>query len=163
LGALALSAPQPILDEHDAAGFDCGEASLDDWLRRRALPNQASGASRTYVVCARSRIVAYYCIAAGALAVAGAPGAFRRNMPDPVPVVLLGRLAVDRGWQRRGVAAAMLQDAVLRAAQAADVVGVRGIIVHALSDSAKAFYEHHGFRASPSAPMTLALSLKRPR
>ncbi|MGM5059097.1 GNAT family N-acetyltransferase (plasmid) [Rhizobium leguminosarum] len=155
-----LSAPTLLGEAHDLQLFDSGHDSLDEWLRRRARANQVSGASRTYVVCEGERVVGYYCLSSGALAVADAPGAIRRNMPDPVPMAVLGRLAIDRNWQGKGIGAALLQDAVLRTGQAAHIMGIRGLLVHAISDEAKAFYEHFGFAASPANPMALVLSLK---
>jgi GNAT superfamily N-acetyltransferase len=160
LGKVRLSAPAPLSGEHELDLFDCGEASLDDWLKRRARANQIGGASRTYVVAEGSRVVGYYCLASGALAVDDAPGSVRRNMPDPIPMAILGRLAVDLSWHRKGLGVALLQDAVLRTAQAAGIVGIRGLLAHALSTDAKAFYEHHGFVASPKQPLTLILSIK---
>lgn len=155
-----LSAPVLLGETHDLDRFRSGNDTLDDWLRRRARANQASGASRTYVVADGRRVVGYYCLASGALDLADAPGAVRRNMPDPIPMAVLGRLAVDDEWQGKGLGAALLQDAVLRTAQAAAILGIRGLLVHAVSDAAKAFYEHYGFTASPQHPMTLVLSLK---
>jgi GNAT superfamily N-acetyltransferase len=163
VAGLRLSAPAPLTGEASLVEFDCGVDSLDDWLKRRARANQASGASRTYVVCDGRKVVGYYCLASGALAHGLAPPALRRNMPDPIPLAILGRLAVDQTWQGKGLGAALLQDAVLRAAQAAEIVGIRGVLAHALSAPAKAFYEYHGFIASPSHPMTLILSLKPAR
>ncbi|MGE0667351.1 MAG: GNAT family N-acetyltransferase [Sphingomonadales bacterium] len=157
-----LAAPAPLDRTHDFAGFSSGVASLDDWLRRRAHPNQASGASRTYVVAEGLRVIAYYCLASGAISLNEAPPKLRRNMPDPLPVAVLGRFAVDAGWQGKGLGVALLRDAVLRSAQAGRIIGIRGIMVHALSDEAKAFYEHHGFVESPANPRTLLLSLKMP-
>jgi GNAT superfamily N-acetyltransferase len=156
-----LTAPVLLSTEYQLDDFACGVDSLDDWLKRRAYPNQISGASRTYVVAEGKRIVGYYCLASGALALNDAPAPLRRNMPDPVPIAVLGRLAVDQSWQGRGVGVALLQDAVLRTIQASDILGIRGLLVHALSVEAKAFYEHHGFTASPAQPMTLILSLKQ--
>lgn len=155
-----LSAPSALDGTHDLTPFSSGNDMLDDWLRRRARANQVSGASRTYVVAEGRRVVAFYCLSSGALSLADAPGAVRRNMPDPIPMAILGRLAVDRQWQSKGLGVALLQDAVLRTAQAASIMGIRGLLVHAISDAAKAFYEHHGFTASPKHPMTLVLSLK---
>jgi len=156
-----LSAPIPLSAEHRLDDFACGVDSLDDWLKRRARSNQVSGASRTYVVAEGAQVVGYYCLASGALALSDAPALVRRNMPDPIPVAILGRLAIHQAWQGRGVGVALLQDAVLRTLQAIDILGIRGLLVHALSVEAKAFYEHHGFVASPTQPMTLILSLKR--
>ncbi len=153
-------APTLLDATHDVEHFDSGAASLDDWLRRRAWTNQVSGASRTYVVRLAGRVVAYYGLAAGALALNEAPGGLRRNMPDPIPMAILGRLAVDRAWQGRGLGVALLQDAVARARSASAILGIRGLLVHALSEQASAFYRHHGFVASPTRPLTLVLSLR---
>ncbi|TPI28678.1 GNAT family N-acetyltransferase [Mesorhizobium sp. B3-2-1] len=154
------SAPTPLAEDHDLELFQSGTESLDQWLRRRARANQVSGASRTYVMAERTRVVGYYCLSSGGLDLAEAPGVIRRNMPDPIPMVVLGRLAVDASWQGKGVGAALLQDAVLRSSQAATILRIRGIFVHAISDEAKAFYEYYGFAASPKNPMILLLSLK---
>ncbi|TPJ39185.1 GNAT family N-acetyltransferase [Mesorhizobium sp. B2-5-13] len=151
------SAPTPLAEHHDLEFFQSETESLDQWLRRRARANQVSGASRTYVVAEGTRVVGYYCLSSGGLDLAVAPGIIRRNMPDPIPMVVLGRLAVDASWQGKGLGAALLQDAVLRAARAATILGIRGVFVHAISDEAKAFYEHYGFAASPKNPMTLSL------
>ena len=155
----ALGPPRPLAPEHDFSTFDCGEPALDDWLRRRAIPNQLSRVSRTYVLIAEGRVIGYYTLAAGAIAVTEAPGRVRRNMPDPIPMVVLGRLAIDRGWQGRGLGQLLLRDAVLRTLQAAETIGIRGLLVHALSPTAKRFYESRGFRESPANPMTLMVSL----
>lgn len=155
-----LSAPAVLEEAHDLDLFQSGNDTLDEWLRRRARSNQVSGASRTYVVAEGQRVVGYYCLASGALDLADAPESVRRNMPDPVPMAVLGRLAIDRDWQGSGLGAALLQDAVLRTAQAASIMGIRGLLVHAISEDAKAFYEHYGFLCSPNQPMTLVLSLK---
>src|SRR5208283_2741593 len=117
--------------------FASGEPALDEWLRRRARANQASGASKTYVVCDGQRVVAYYALASGAIAQGSAPGKFRRNMPDPIPAVVLARLAVDRQWQGRGLGRAMFRDAARRVVHAADAIGIRGIVVHAISEDAR--------------------------
>lgn len=152
-------APELLTDRHDTGEFTSGEASLDDWLRRRARANQVSGATRTYVVCGERRIIAYYALACGVAAVHSAPGRFRRNMPDPIPVAVLARLAVDRTWQRKGIGRTLFRDAALRVAQAADVIGIRGIVVHAISQEAKNFYVALGFDPSPREPMLLMLTL----
>ncbi|MBI3679106.1 MAG: GNAT family N-acetyltransferase [Acidobacteria bacterium] len=155
----SVGAPEKISPEHDLSGFDSGEPVLDDWLRRRAAQNEASGASRTYVVCAGKRIAGYYSLAVGAAAREQVPGPIRRNMPDPVPVMILGRLAVDKAFQGRGVGTGLLRDAVLRTLQAAEVAGIRALLVHAISNDAKHFYEGHGFIASPVDPMTVMITL----
>lgn len=155
-----ISAPTLLDEGHDLSSFDCGHDVLNDWLRKRARANQVSGASRTYVICDDSRVIGYYCLASGAMSAEDAPGPIRRNMPDPIPMVILGRLAIDRAAQGQGLGVALLQDAVLRTAQAAHIMGIRGLLVHAISDDAKAFYEHYGFTAAPRHSMTLVLSLK---
>ena len=156
---MTLSAPAPITPEHNTASFQSGEPGLDHWLRGRALKNQTSGASRTFVVCEGVNVKAYYALSSGAVVASQASGRFRRNMPDPVPVVVLGRLAVDQSCQGGGLGRALVRDAGLRVIQAADNIGVRGVIVHALSDSAKAFYESVGFSPSPLDPMTLMVTM----
>jgi GNAT superfamily N-acetyltransferase len=155
-----LSPPALLTKEHSLSDFSSGVTSLDDWLKRRAYPNLVSGASRTYVVTDGRRVVAYYCLASGALALSDTPGFLRRNMPDPVPMGILGRLAVDGAFHGKGVGVALLQDAVFRTAKAGGIIGIRGLLVHAISDEAKSFYEYHGFVASSTQPMTLVLSLK---
>jgi GNAT superfamily N-acetyltransferase len=155
-----LHPPRPIRPGDDVSRFDCGRPELDAWLRRRALANEAAGGSRTYVVAARERVVAYYALAAGAVETAVAPGRIRRNMPAPVPVVVLGRLAVDRAFARRGIGSGLLRDGVLRTLQAAEIVGVRALLVQAIDDHAAGFYERHGLVRSPIAPLTLMIALK---
>lgn len=154
-----ITAPEKLTAAHDLSQFDCGETELDDWLRRRALHNEENGASRTYVVCIGRRVVGYYALAAGAAAHANAPGRVRRNMPNPVPVMVIGRLAIDARFQGRGRGSALLRDAVLRTAQAAEIAGIRAILVHAISENAKRFYERSGFLASPVDPMTLMITV----
>jgi len=154
-----MTPPEKLSAKHDLSGFDSGEPALDDWLRRRALRNEESGASRTYIVCAGKTVVGYYTLAVGAVAHAGAPGRVRRNMPDPVPAMVLGRLAVDRAFQGSGVGTGLLRDAVLRTMQAAEIAGIRTILVHAISEPAKHFYEKHGFIASPIDPMTVMITV----
>ena len=155
----ALSHPEPLADHHDIGEFNSGEASLDDWLRRRARANQVSGASRTYVVCEGKRVIGYYAIASGAVTVESASGRFRRNMPDPIPVAVLARLAVDQSWQGKGLGRALFRDAARRVVNAAEAIGIRGIVVHAISPEAKKFYLALGFDPSPREPMILMVTL----
>ena len=156
---MALSPPSPLADHHEIAAFSCGEHSLDDWLRRRSRANQASGATRTFVVIDGTRVVAYYALASGDISCRDAPGRFRRNMPEPIPVAVLGRLAVDRDHAGQGLGRALIRDCGQRVLHAADTIGIRGIVVHAISDEAKDFYLRLGFSVSPSAPMTLMVTL----
>jgi GNAT superfamily N-acetyltransferase len=155
-----ISAPEKLSPAHDLSQFRCGEPELDDWLRRRAPLNEESGASRTYVICIGRQVVGYYALAAGAAAHRGAPGRVRRNMPDPIPVMVIGRLAVDLRFQGRGIGSALLKEAVLRTVHAAEIAGIRAILVHAINESAKRFYEKLGFVASPTNPMTLMITVR---
>jgi GNAT superfamily N-acetyltransferase len=155
----ALSAPQKFSAEFDLSDFDSGEVALDDWLRRRAAKNEATGASRTYVVCVGSKVVGYYSLAVGAVSHLATPGRIRRNMPDPIPVMILGRLAIDRRWQGQGVGTGLLRDAVLRTVQAGEIAGIRAILVHTILDGARRFYERYGLIASPVDPRTLIITL----
>lgn len=150
-----LRAPELLTATHDLGRFDSGVPSLDEWLRRRALQNQPSGASRTFVVCDDERVAGYYALAASAVAPDAATGRFRRNMPDPVPVAVLGRLAIDKAYQGKGLGRAMFRDAALRVLGAAHSIGIRGLLVHAISDGAKAFYLDLGLSQSPLDPMTI--------
>jgi GNAT superfamily N-acetyltransferase len=154
-----LRAPELLTTEHGLDAFDSGIPSLDDWLRRRALHNQSSGASRTFVLCDNAITVGYYALAASAIAPDAAPGRFRRNMPDPIPVAVLGRLAVDKSRHGQGLGRALFRDAALRVIAAADSIGIRGLLVHAISDEAKAFYVRLGLEVSPIEPMTLMATI----
>lgn len=156
---MTVRAPEPLGETHDTAEFASGVDSLDDWLRRRARANQASGASRTFVVTDRTRVIAYYALASGAVVQNSATSRLRRNMPDPIPIVVLGRLAVDRDWQGTGLGGAMFRDAARRVLQAANLIGIRGILVHAISEEARRFYLSQGFEPSMLDPMTLMVRL----
>ena len=155
-----LSPPESLSAAHKLSEFACGEVLLDDWLKRVALANHLNGASRTFVVADPiGQVFGYYAMASGAVAHPDATSAIRRNMPDPVPVMVLARLAVDQRAQGIKLGAALLQDAVGRARAGAQHAGVRAVLVHALNDRAKQFYEHYGFQPSPIHPMTLMLRL----
>ena len=145
-----LRSPEPLSQHHKLDTFSCGEIVLDDWLKRRAFANQVSGATRTFVVAdAEHTVLGYYAMAAGAVAHQSATRAIRHNMPDPVPVMVLARLAVDTRAQGKKLGAALLRDAVTRAVAVSQNAGVRALLVHALNDRARQFYEHYGFQASP--------------
>jgi GNAT superfamily N-acetyltransferase len=160
---VAISPPEALSEHHRIDDFSSGEVSLDDWLKRRARPNQASGASRTYVACEGVRVAGYYALASGAIVVTHAPGRFRRNMPDPIPVVLLARLAVDSTLHGHGLGRALFRDAAQRVLHAADTIGIRGIVVHAISEDARKFYLALGFDPSPHEPTTLMVTLSDAR
>ena len=155
-----LLAPAPLKLEHKLEAFACGEPMLDEWLRRRALANQITGASRTFVVAdGQGQVVGYDALAAGAVAHRDAIRSVRRNMPDPVPVMVLGRLAVDLRARGLHLGAALLRDALQRTLLVSQNTGVRALLIHALNEGARGFYEHYGFKPSPSHPMTLMLVL----
>ena len=154
---MTVSAPEPLSPHHALEGFSCGEPSLDDWLKRRARSNQVTGASRTFVACEGDTVVAYYALASSAIAVTATSGRFRRNMPDPIPVVVLARLAVTETHHGQGLGRALFQDAARRVVRAADQIGARGIIVHALSDPAARFHTRLGF--APLDPRILMVTL----
>lgn len=155
-----LTPPERLGPRHRVEDFDSSEPDLDAWLRRRALANEVSGASRTFVVARGDTVVGYYCLATGAVALNAATGRVRRNMPDPIPVVVIGRLAVDRRHARQGIGRGLMRDAILRVLAAADLVGVRAILVHAKSEEARRFYiETCGFSESPVDRMTLMVTL----
>ncbi len=156
----SLRAPEPLTDDHLIDDFASGAPTLDTWLKRKARANQASGASRTYVLCRGRRVVGYYALAAGSVGHDLAPRKMRQNMPDPIPVIVLGRLAIDATEQGNGLGRALLRDAVLRITAAAHEVGIAAILVHALNDRAKAFYLEAGFTDTVAEPMTLFLRIK---
>ena len=156
---MTIAAPEPLTAHHQLESFASGNESLDRWLKTRALRNQASGASRTFVACEGASVCAYYALASSAVVVNAATSRLRRNMPDPIPVVVLGRLAVDRTLHGKGIGRALVRDACLRMIQAADMIGIRSMLVHALSDDARRFYERLGFEPSPLDPMTLMVTL----
>jgi GNAT superfamily N-acetyltransferase len=157
-----LKAPILLTKNHVTLGFDCGIDSLNDWLICLALKNQFGGASRTYVVCDEDQVAGYYAIAAGSVARSAAPGQIRRNMPDPVPVLILGRLAVDRRYQGSGMGRGLLKDALVRSLNVSEQVGARALIVHALNEEAEAFYLKHGFVKGPLMADMLFLAICHP-
>ena len=150
-----ISAPAPLTAQHQRTDFDSGVPSLDDWLKHRAVKNQANDSSRTYVVCEGLVVIGYYCLSAGAIGHAEAPSPMRRNRPDPIPVMVLGRLAIHNDYQQQGIGTALLRDAILRTVQAAEIAGMTALLVHALTEQAKRFYRSRGFMASPIQPMTM--------
>ena len=155
-----IAPPEPLTAQHEVVSFRSGEPSLDDWLKRRALRSQLSGSARTFVATADGRVVGYCSLAVGAIARDVAVSRVKRNMPDPIPAMLLARLAIDRSWQGCGLGSGLLKDAVYRILQAADLAGIRALLVHAISLEAKRFYQYFGFRASESEPMTLMATLQ---
>ena len=147
-----LLAPDDILET-----FDCGVPILNDWLKRRAMVNHLSGASRSYVVCKAQNVMGYYCLSAGAIMSSMASGSIRRNMPDPIPVIVLGRLAVDLKVKGQGVGAGLLLHAIEQTLEAAKIAGIRALLVHAKDDASAEFYQYFKFVPSMIDPMTLML------
>ncbi|WP_409161532.1 GNAT family N-acetyltransferase [Pectobacterium sp. B2J-2] len=158
---MGITAPELLLPQHAVVDFRSSEPSLDDWLKRKALKNQTIGASRTFIVCesGANQVIGFYALATGSVQRQSVSGALRRNMPDPLPVLVLGRLAVDERYQRRGIGAGLLKDAVLRSRQVTEQVGTKALLVHALSEEAKDFYLHWGFTSSEIQSSTLLLPL----
>lgn len=153
--------PQLLRRDHDVDSFDCGSEALNDYLRRFAWINQQSNSARTYVAVRRDRVIGYYTLAYGGVAPDAAPPRIRKGLPQhPIPVMVLARLAVDRGEQGVGIGKALLKDALLRTLQAADIAGLRAIVVHAKHERARDFYEAFRFQRSPIDPFHLMLLLK---
>jgi GNAT superfamily N-acetyltransferase len=155
----SVGAPEHLEDRHDCAAFDCGVPELNDWLRQQARRNEVTGASRTYVVSVGDRVVGFYALATGGVARATATGKVRRQMPDPIPVMILGRLAVHTSYQGGGLGQGLLRDALLRTLQVAQQAGIRAVILQAMSEPARRFYERAGFAASPIDPMTMMITI----
>ncbi|HTA22048.1 MAG TPA: GNAT family N-acetyltransferase [Terriglobales bacterium] len=158
----ALSNGEVISDIHDISRFDCGgHESLNDWLKRFALTNQKNESARTYVVHRNRLVVGYYSISAGAVSADEAPNRISKGLArHPIPVILIARLAVDKNEKGTGLGKALLKDALLRIAQAADIVGACAVLVHAIDEPAKQFYLHFGFESSPVHELQLMLLMK---
>jgi len=154
-----ITAPVPLRKTHDVTNFSCGILTLDDWLKKRALKNEGRGASRTFVVSEGGNVIGYYALATGAVAQIDAPSKIRRNMPEPIPVIVLARLAVDSRRQNQKLGEDLLQDAIKRILNASIDIGVKAILVHAITDRAKAFYLNRGFIESQTNELTLFLPL----
>jgi len=146
---------------HVVESFDCGSEALNRYISRFALHNQSAGSAQTYVAIADERVVGYYSLAVGAVAHSEAPIRVTKGLArHPVPVMLLARLAVDNAAKGQGLGAALLRDALARTLQAADIAGIRAVIVHAKDDDARRFYEYFDFDPSPTDPFHLYLLIK---
>jgi GNAT superfamily N-acetyltransferase len=153
------STPRPIQIDDDCSAFDCGNPALNDWLRERALKFEGRSA-RSYVTCEGNAVLGYYCLTSGAVAHTGTSARFRQNMPDPVPVAVIGRLAIDSRHQKRGLGKALLKDAFQRSIAASAIIGIRAVIVHAVDHDAANFYASYGFKPFPTNPLTLWISIQ---
>ena len=158
---MSLTAPHTLNDSHLLDTFRCTEPELEHWLKQRARKNQQDGASRCFVICDGDTVAGYYALAAGSVLHTQAPGNIRRNMPDPIPVVVLGRLAIHTDFQGHGLGTDLLKDAVLRSLRLARELGIRAMLCHAINNTAKQFYLHHGFIECPDEPMTTVLNLAK--
>ena len=154
-----LTAPAPIGAAHDVSRFDCGKAPLTDWLRTHAAKSEGLSA-RSYVVCAGQFVAGYYSIATGSVAHSATSAKLRQNMPDPIPVIVLARLAVDKEYQGRGIGSGLLKDALARILEASRIVGTRAVIVHPIDEEAENFYRQYGFKPLPGEIRTLFLPVQ---
>jgi GNAT superfamily N-acetyltransferase len=148
--------PAPITSAHDLSHFGCGKDPLDDWLRHHALTSEGRSA-RTYVVCEGNTVVGYYCLATGSERRANMPRKIKQGIPDPTPLMIIGRLAVDRNYQGHGFGKGLLKDALKRTLSASEIVGSRAVLVHAIDKDAVAFYAQYGFIEFPLGSQTMFL------
>ena len=153
--------PVNIAASHDLTAFCCGNDILDRWLFNAALKNQNSGASTTYVVCKRGAkvVIGYFCLSAASIVRSDAPNKISRNQPDPIPAMLLGRLVVDHQHKKTGMGRNLFVEAYNISLDAASLIGIRVLLVHAINNEAKSFWASLGFIASPTNPLTLMLKL----
>lgn len=154
-----MKSPERISEKHDLENFDCGDSALNDWLKRKSLKNESTNDSRTYVICDDQNVIGYYSIATGSIDHAQAPSSLKRNAPNPISVMILGRLAIDTKWQNRGLGMALLRDAILKTIAISEIACVKALVVHAISSEAKQFYKSNDFIDSP-AELTLMLPVK---
>jgi GNAT superfamily N-acetyltransferase len=151
--------PEPLNPDHVVSGFSCGKPELDEWLQKRALANQVSGGTKTHVVVEGGRVVGFYALATGAVAHSAVRGQARRNMPDPIPAVILARMAVDEKHWASGLGSALLQSAIETTLAAARTIGIACLLVHAKDEDARSFYLHFDVEPSPTDPLHLILRL----
>lgn len=154
----AMTGPAPLTAQHDASLFDCGKLPLNDWLRQRAIKNDGR-ASRCFVICERQTVIGFYALAAGSVKIIDAPKPLQRNMPAQVPVLVLGRMAVDLKHQGRKLGHFLLKDALQRSLGVSQNVGVRAVLVHAIDQEVVPFYSQYGFKPFPEGDLTLFLSI----
>lgn len=160
--------PQPefiiekLTKAHGLSSFDCGTASLNEWLQRFAWQNQQADAAKVYVAHRRDDVVVgYHSLTASSVRRDDAPARVAKGLANhPIGVALLGRLAVDLGQKGKGLGRALLLDALMRTSQAADTIGIRALLVHAIDEGARRFYLHFNFEPAPVDPMHLMLLMK---
>ncbi len=155
-----LEAPRLLKEDDETAFFDCGENSLNIWLREKAQKNHKSGASKVFVISEGKRIAGFYCLSTFSIAHIVSPRSLTRNMPDPLPALLLGRLAIDKNYQGFGIGALLLQDAILRTLNISREIGLIGLVTNPLSERARSFYLKYGFIDCPGSNPTLILPIK---
>jgi len=156
-----LTGPEKLARHHELDAFSCGVESLDHWLKRFAYTNQQSDLTTTYVVHRKNKVVGYYSLTAGSVNREDAPLRVAKGAPNhPIGVVLLARLAVHESEKGAGLGRALLKDALVRSASAADIIAVRAVLVHALNEEARQFYMRFDFEASPVHPLHLMLLMK---
>ncbi|MDJ0616807.1 MAG: GNAT family N-acetyltransferase [Calothrix sp. MO_192.B10] len=155
-----INSPQPLTSEHDVSDFKSTSEPLNKWLREKALKNHEGDTARTYVVTIENKVIGYYCLATSSVAREIATSKVKRNAPDPIPCMLIGRLAVDIDWEGRGIGSGLLRDAIFRTLNVAEIAGIKCILVHAKDEESKHFYIKHRFQESPLKPLTLMMTLK---
>ena len=152
---------EKLQPHHAVEAFDCGQEALNRFLQKHALQNQRSGGSQTYVGLINETVIGYYALAVGSVEQDHAPERVKKGLAKhSIPIMLLARLAVDLNWQKQGIGAALVKDATLRTLQAADIAGIRALVVHAKDDVAKKFYERFDFLPSPTDPLHFFMLLK---
>lgn len=154
-----ITAPEALTAHHNISDFDCGVDTLNSWLKERAIKNHTLDASRCFVICEDNNVIGYYALATGSVDNKEAAGKIKRNMPNPIPVLVLGRLAIDKKHQGKRLGSHLLKDCLLRTLTVSEHVAFKALLVHALSEEAKEFYENYGFKTSPINFMTLFLSV----
>ena len=156
---MSIGPPRLLADDDRIDDFRCTSPALERWLRERARKNDRDGASRCFVVERQGEIIGYYALAPGSVSHEMASGSIRRNMPNPIPVAVLGRLAVHQDWTGQGIGNGLLKDAILRVVRAAEEIGIRALLCHCIDEAARELYLARGFASSPHDSMTVFLSL----
>ncbi|WP_199346327.1 GNAT family N-acetyltransferase [Nostoc sp. C057] len=154
-----INPPQPLTLKHDVLEFESKSEALNNWLKEKALKNEGDTA-RTFVVTIENKVIGYYCLATASVIHLIAVSKAKRNAPDPIPCMLIGRLAVDIKWEGRGIGSGLLKDAIIRTLTVSQMAGIRCVLVHAKDEEAKRFYLKYGFQPSPIEPLTLMMTLK---